>query len=55
MITDIFTAQDDIRCLVNRMTSIMGTEVGGIERDLASHFRRNIKKIEEPPYAEGCQ
>lgn len=33
MIPDTFTAQDDIRCLVNRMTSIMRTEVGGIERD----------------------
>lgn len=50
MIIDAFTVQDDIRCLVNRMTSIIRTEVGGIERDLASHFHRNIKNIEEPPY-----
>ena len=43
MITDTFTTQDDIRCLVNRMTSIMRTEVGGIGRDLASHFRGDKK------------
>lgn len=53
MITDTITAQDDIRCLVNRRISIMRTEVGDIKRDLASPFRGD--KRSKNHYAEGCQ